>query len=126
MHRNHLLALTALLLSSASSSLLAQDSKRDVQVPDDVAFRTADIMSEGTRMAAEVFAPKEPKTDKLPTIIMSHGWGGTARFLRPDAIVFARAGYLVVTLTTAAGATAMRASLPSANRRRKTGNWSPR
>ena len=28
---------------------------------------------------------------------MSHGWGGTAANLRADAVVFARAGYLVVT-----------------------------
>lgn len=27
---------------------------------------------------------------------MSHGWGGTAQVLRPDAVAFARAGYLVV------------------------------
>src|SRR5262249_24268630 len=27
---------------------------------------------------------------------MSHGWGGTAQQLRADAVVFARAGYLVV------------------------------
>ena len=47
-------------------------------------------------MAAEVFAPKNPKSDKLPTIVMSHGWGGTAAALRPDAIKFAQAGYLVV------------------------------
>jgi len=64
--------------------------------PDDVTFRPADINSEGTRMAAEVFAPRNPKSAKLPTIVMSHGWGGTAAALRPDAIVFARAGYLVV------------------------------
>ena len=48
-------------------------------------------------MAAEVFAPKDPKGEKLPTIVMSHGWGGTAAMLRPDAVAFARAGYLVVT-----------------------------
>ena len=66
-------------------------------VPGDVTFRRADIMSEGTRMAAEVFAPKKPKSDKLPTIVMSHGWGGTAKALRPDAIAFARAGFLVIT-----------------------------
>jgi len=58
--------------------------------------RRETIFSEGTRMAADVYAPKDPKTDKLPTIVMSHGWGGTAKALRPDAIVFARAGYLVV------------------------------
>ena len=67
-----------------------------VKVPDDVTFRTADITSEGTRMTAEVFAPKQPKAVKLPTIVMSHGWGGTAESLRPDAIKFAQAGYLVV------------------------------
>jgi pimeloyl-ACP methyl ester carboxylesterase len=33
----------------------------------------------------------------LPTIIMCHGWGGTADLLRPDAVAFARAGYFVVT-----------------------------
>jgi CubicO group peptidase (beta-lactamase class C family)/dienelactone hydrolase len=66
------------------------------KVPDDVTFRRADILSEGTRMAAEVFAPKKPRSDKLPTIIMSHGWGGTAQMLRPDAIAFAKAGYLVI------------------------------
>ena len=72
------------------------EKKLDFKLPDDVAFRTADILSDGTRMAAEVFAPKEPKSDKLPTIVMSHGWGGTAAALRPDAIKFAQAGYLVV------------------------------
>jgi outer membrane protein assembly factor BamB/dienelactone hydrolase len=71
-------------------------SKPAFKVPDDVSFRTADIMSEGTRMAAEVFAPNQPRSEKLPTIVMSHGWGGTATMLRRDAIVFAQAGYLVV------------------------------
>jgi outer membrane protein assembly factor BamB/dienelactone hydrolase len=69
--------------------------KADFKVPDDVTFRSADIVSEGTRMAAEVFAPKNA-AGKLPTIVMSHGWGGTAAALRPDAIKFAQAGYLVV------------------------------
>jgi uncharacterized protein len=65
--------------------------------PDDVAFRTATIRSEGTRMAAEIYAPKSPTSEKLPTIIMAHGWGGVAANLRPDAVAFARAGFLVVT-----------------------------
>lgn len=64
--------------------------------PADIACRTANIISEGTRMAAEVFHLKDA-SGKLPVIIMSHGWGGTAEALRPDAIVFARAGFLVVT-----------------------------
>ena len=65
--------------------------------PSDVAFRTATITSEGTRMVAEVFAPNSPASEKLPTIVMAHGWGGVAAHLRPDAVLFAQAGYLVVT-----------------------------
>ena len=64
--------------------------------PGDVAFARQSIISEGVRMAAEVFAPGTPAAGKLPTIILSHGWGGTAAMLRPDAVAFARAGYLVV------------------------------
>ena len=91
-------ATIALAFALACSAVRAQDAKPSgFKVPDDVTFRTADIMSEGTRMAAEVFAPKDPKSEKLPTIVMSHGWGGTAAALRPDGIAFARAGYLVVT-----------------------------
>lgn len=64
--------------------------------PDDVAYRTADVMSEGVRLSAEVFEPATPSEGKLPTIIMSHGWGGVAEHLRPDAVRFAQAGYFVV------------------------------
>jgi uncharacterized protein len=67
------------------------------QPPADVGFQNKTIMSEGTRMAAEVFALKSLDGKKLPTIIMCHGWGGEAKDLRSDAIAFARAGYLVVT-----------------------------
>ena len=49
---------------------------------DDVAFRKATIISEGTRIAAELFTLKENENKKLPTIIMCHGWGGVAERLR--------------------------------------------
>jgi dienelactone hydrolase len=65
--------------------------------PDDVDYRTANIQSEGTRLSAELFWPKKPKNEKLPTIILSHGWGGQASLLRADAMAFAQAGYLAVT-----------------------------
>jgi dienelactone hydrolase len=87
----------AVALAMVPAKLDAQEKAPDFNVPDDVVFRTDSIISEGTRMAAEVFAPKTPASEKLPTIIMSHGWGGTAVSLRRDGIAFARAGYLVVT-----------------------------
>lgn len=92
-----LLAFAVSMVSLGNTTLYPQEAQSEFRVPDDINFRSADILSEGTRMSAEVFAPKEPSTGKLPTIVMSHGWGGTAASLRPDAIVFARAGYLVVT-----------------------------
>ena len=75
-----------LLIIVRRSPLAAQQSQSTFTPPDDVAFRTATIISEGTRMAAEVFAPKSPATDKLPTIVMAHGWGGVAANLRADAV----------------------------------------
>ncbi len=97
MHLIPALAAPALALWLATSAVWTQPVPSNFSVPDDVTMRSATIISEGTRMAAEVFAPKDPKKDKLPTIIMSHGWGGTAAALRPDGVAFARAGYLVVT-----------------------------
>ena len=85
------------LLLLAATGAFAQEPKPGFRVPEGVAFRTADILSEGTRMSAEVFSPEGSEGKALPTIIMSHGWGGTAEALRPDGVAFARAGYLVVT-----------------------------
>lgn len=85
-----------IVMVSGSWSLFAQDQAAPPFPPDDIEFQKADIISEGTRMAAEVFAPKNSTGKKFPTIVMSHGWGGTVLGLRPDAIVFARAGYLVI------------------------------
>jgi uncharacterized protein len=87
----------SLLLMLLPSVATAQTKPDEFKPPEDLRFRTADIISEGTRMTAEVFAPKaEPEDKKLPTIILCHGWGGTARDLRPEAIAFARAGYLAI------------------------------
>ena len=64
--------------------------------PEEIAWRSATIHSEGTRLAAEVFALRSNADKKLPCILMAHGWGGTVRGLRRDAVAFAQAGYLVV------------------------------
>jgi pimeloyl-ACP methyl ester carboxylesterase len=72
-----------------------QTASSKYEPPTGVAYRKATIMSEGSRLAAELFSPADQADKPLPTIVMSHG--GTAQQLRQDAAVFARAGYLVVT-----------------------------
>jgi len=67
------------------------------KAPDTIDFRTANIISEGVRLQAELFSVKTLAGKPLPTIIMAHGWGGTAANFRRDAFDLANAGYLVVT-----------------------------
>src|SRR6516164_5326455 len=74
-----------------------QQATAAYSAPDDIHWRKSPILSEGTQIIAELFSLKSLDGKKLPTIIMCHGWGGVAAQLRADAVVFARAGYLVVT-----------------------------
>lgn len=85
---------TLICLSLSGVGAVAQ---QDWQAPAGVSWRTDTILSEGTRLAAEIFSPSDGDGEKLPCILMAHGWGGTARGLRRDAVVFAKSGYLAVT-----------------------------
>ncbi len=67
------------------------------KAPDNIEFRTANIVSEGVRLQAELFSLKTLTGKPLPTVIMAHGWGGTAANFRWDALALANAGYLVIT-----------------------------
>lgn len=95
----HTRPICLLLLSFCIASVtdFAWAQRRGYRPPEGVGFRTADIYSEGTRMTAEIFSPADREDEKLPTILMCHGWGGVAAQLRRDAAEFAQAGYLVVT-----------------------------
>lgn len=66
------------------------------KAPENLDFRTANIISEGVRLQAEIFSLKSNAGKVLPTIIQAHGWGGTAANFRYDAIALANAGYLVI------------------------------
>src|SRR5687767_9135828 len=104
-------AAVALLAATAASAQPAATPRRnpadpatwttgraaDYKAPDDVAFRPVSILSEGVRLHGEVFAPKTRPAERLPTIIMAHGWGGTASGFRTDAAQLARAGFQVLT-----------------------------
>jgi dienelactone hydrolase len=67
------------------------------KAPDNIDFRQANVMSEGVRLSAELFSLKSLAGKPLPTVIMAHGWGGTAANFRRDALDLAGAGYLVIT-----------------------------
>ena len=90
------LAVTLCLMLLLAQPVWSQTAPGKYQPPEGIAFRQATIVSEGSRLAAEVFSLKESEDKALPTIILCHGWGGTAQGLRPEAVAFARAGYLAV------------------------------
>lgn len=84
-------------LTLCASGLRAQQ-RGAPKLPDNVATEKVNIWSEGTRMSGDLFYPKDmKKEDKLPAIVMSHGWGGTRRHLSTTyAPKFAAAGYVVL------------------------------
>jgi dienelactone hydrolase len=75
----------------------AQQPVSSFKPPESIDYRTANIMSEGVRLTAEVYSLKDVAGKRLPTVILCHGWGGTAALLRREALDFARAGYLAIT-----------------------------
>jgi uncharacterized protein len=86
---------TVLFVLLALPTLAAATDPTSVE---DVLTRQVDIWSEGVRMSGTVFVPRSADvSDKLPAILMAHGWGGTAAPLARDASAFARAGYFVLT-----------------------------
>ena len=85
------------LLLVLATAVVGQDAPAPYKPPEGVTYRQATVISEGSRLAAEVFAPKEGDGKLLPTVVLCHGWGGLASQLRPDAVAFAKAGYLMVT-----------------------------
>ncbi|MBI1339164.1 alpha/beta fold hydrolase [bacterium] len=64
--------------------------------PPGIVFRPASFFSENVRLTAQWFYAAENEGKKLPTVVMAHGWGGTAAGFRNDAVDLARAGYLVM------------------------------
>ncbi|HEX3871068.1 MAG TPA: alpha/beta fold hydrolase, partial [Pirellulales bacterium] len=99
----YLSALLAIALSSATA--LAQQGKTRAQaqaqeyppLADNVERKQVTIWSDGTRMAGDVYRPKNLKPDdKLPAIVFIHGTGGTkkAPWSFKLATTFAQNGYI--------------------------------
>lgn len=77
--------------------IVQQVRAADYQPPEGINFRSVTIISDGIRLHGETFMPKGTTAkQKLPGIVMAHGWGGVAAGLRRDAADIARAGYFVL------------------------------
>ena len=58
---------------------------------------STNILSEGTRIHADLFIPIAKKDElSFPVIVMAHGWGGTADLLRSTALEFSKSGFYVI------------------------------
>jgi hypothetical protein len=78
-YRGALLYFAFVLSALCPTITRGQSSQAEFQASADIGFRKATVISEGSRLAAEVFVPKDAGDKALPTIVMSHGWGGTAQ-----------------------------------------------
>lgn len=111
------------ILFALASVVLGQQPAQPFTPPDDLDFRKANVMSEGVRLTAELYSLKSAAGKSLPTIIMSHGWGGTVANLRREALDFAHAGYLVIAFDYRGwGASDSRVILTSPAPAKKDGN----
>jgi dienelactone hydrolase len=98
--KKRLLIAFAMILASLTSMLAQQPSQPSApSLPDNVDTRAVNVWSDGTRLSGDLFFPKGLKpTDKLPAIVLCHGWGGVRSHLnRAYAPQFAAAGFVVLT-----------------------------
>jgi hypothetical protein len=103
---NRMIYLSALLaIALSATNALAQQGKTRAEaqaqeyppLADDVERKQVTIWSDGTRMAGDVYRPKDAKPDdKLPAIVFIHGTGGTkkAAWSIKLATAFAHSGYI--------------------------------
>lgn len=72
--------------------------EKDVENYPKVVQRSVTLWSDGTRLAGDLFYPKGVKEgEKLPAIVLCHGWGGTKSHLNQSiAPWFASEGYVVL------------------------------
>jgi len=94
-----LLGLSLVLPASAQENMsrAAWKAKDYPELPDDVTRKPVVIWSDGTRMAGDVYAPKNvPADTRLPAIVFVHGTGGVKKmeWSVKIAVESARRGYV--------------------------------
>jgi uncharacterized protein len=91
-----LATLASLVAASASAQQqVGRPADPPFTLPADVEVRKAAILSDGTRLAADLYVRKGAQ-GKLPVIVLAYGWGGTKANFRAEAAAFAEAGFLAV------------------------------
>jgi hypothetical protein len=91
-----LAALAAFAAATASAQQqVGRPADPPFTLPADVEVRQAAILSDGTRLAADLYVRKGAP-GKLPVIVLAYGWGGTKASFRAEAAAFAEAGFLAV------------------------------
>ena len=93
------LLVTAALLADAAAALATTDTElQEVQGFPTLVRKPVTFWSDGTRLRGDVFLPKGlPAGEKLPTIVLCHGWGGVKSHLNQRiAPQFAAAGFAVL------------------------------
>lgn len=90
--------LAAFAVATLVPSAVAQEETVLERYPD-VVQRPVTLWSKGTRLAGDLFLPKDRKEgEKFPAVIFCQGWGGTKRGSnRATAPEFAQAGYAAFT-----------------------------
>ena len=88
--------LAGAVVAAGATAPVVVEAQQPFQVPDTVARRAVHIWSEGTRMAGDLYWPRDAPRGDLPTIVMSHGWGGTKALLVRNAATFAADGFIVL------------------------------
>ncbi|MCB1224673.1 MAG: alpha/beta fold hydrolase [Verrucomicrobiales bacterium] len=92
------LLLAALALSASAQTPKGKGKRLRAPLPDTVEMRPVTIFSDGTRMAGDLYLPKNlAADDKLPAIVLCAGTGGTKGGTQARlAPLFAIQGYVVL------------------------------
>jgi len=89
-----------MLLALLSVSATHAGKRPEFKLPDNVEAQQVTIWSEGSRIDGTLWLPKNTgSNEKLPVIVMSHGFGGTKLKLQAEAAKFSSHGYMVLTFT---------------------------
>jgi hypothetical protein len=90
--------LAAALGAAPDASAAVTSEEAEVAGYPKIVKRAVELWSDGTRLSADIFYPKDREEgERFPAIVLCHGWGGTkASLVRAIAPRFASEGYVVL------------------------------